>query len=255
MADIKFLLPEESSGNLKEDFENLKTKFISVLKELEYALGNLDEENVQRAASVRAEDIDTSKAKIRDAQIKSLTADKLTAGTIDANEISVINIDADNISAGSIDTDMIKIASGDGSLVMDGGLIRMYDEDGALRLMMGLDTRSEVGGEANPYYNQFCFFIVNKDGVNTIYFDDDGNAVFAGKINTKNSVSVGKRIEMQNSRDSRAGLYFMSGSDCLGSVSIDGETPGVYISAQNGVYINGSKIATESYVNKMFGGV
>lgn len=254
MADIKLLLPEESSGNLKEDFENLRTKFISVLKELEYALGNLDEENVQRAASVRAEDIDTTKAKIKDAQIKSLTADKLTAGTIDAGNINVINIDADNINTGSINTGVIKIASDDGSLMMDGGLIRMYDIDGRLRLMMGLDTRSTVGGKENPYYNQFCFFIMNNDGENTIYFDDNGNAVFAGKINTENSVSVGKRIEMQNSRDSRAGLYFMSGADCLGSVSVEGENRGIYLSSDGGVYINGDKIATERYVNQMFGG-
>lgn len=255
MADIKFLLPEEGTGNLKEDFENLKTKFISVLKELEYALGNLDEENVSRAASVYAEDIDTTHAKINSAQIQSLTADKLTAGTIDAREIEVTNIDADNVTAGTINTNNVAVQSADGSLQLNGSLLCMNDRQGNPRLLMGLDTRASIDGEPNPYYNQFNFFIINKEGVNTIYFDDDGNAVFAGKIDTKQNISVGQRIEMQNSRASNSGIYFKSGSDTLASVSVDGEDKGLYLSAHGGLYYNGSRLATESYVNSMFGGI
>lgn len=254
MADIKFLLPEESTGNLKQDFESLKTKFISVLKELEYALGNLDEENVSRAASVYAENIDTTHAKITNAQIGNLSADKLTSGEIDAGKINVTNLSADMIQTGTLDTSNVAIASGNNRLMIDESLLRMYDSTGTLRFMMGLDTRPTLeDGKTNPYYNQFCLFIIDENGSNTIYFDDDGNAIFAGKINTKESVSVGERIVMQNCRHSNSGIFFTSGSQTLGSISVEGDSPRIELSAPNGVYVSGSKLATEDYVNQMFG--
>lgn len=250
MADIKLLLPNETSGNLKRDFEDLKDKFISVLKELEYTLANLDEENVTRAASVYAENIDTTHAKIANAQIQDLCADKLTAGTIDGDEINVIHLTADNIVSGTLNTGSVQVSSQGENLVISDGLIRLFDHAGTLRLMMGLDTRKTVDGKTNPYYNKFYFCISDKTGSDTIYFDDNGDAVFAGRIDTKENISVGEKIELQNSRNSANGIYFMSGTECLCSVSIDGDDKGLYISAKGGVFVRGEKLATEAYVNE-----
>ena len=48
---------------------------------------------------------------VGDKKIRSLTADKITAGTIDANIINVINLKAENITAGYISADRIKAGS------------------------------------------------------------------------------------------------------------------------------------------------
>ncbi len=46
---------------------------------------------------------------VTDAKINSLTANKITAGTIDASVITVTNLDADNITSGSIGADRITV--------------------------------------------------------------------------------------------------------------------------------------------------
>ena len=48
---------------------------------------------------------------VTDKKIKSLTADKITAGTIDAKLINVINLKAENITTGFLDADRIKAGS------------------------------------------------------------------------------------------------------------------------------------------------
>ncbi|OZV12332.1 hypothetical protein CIW83_09555 [Tissierella sp. P1] len=48
---------------------------------------------------------------VTDAKIKNLTADKITAGTIDANLINVINLNASNITTGYLSADRIKAGS------------------------------------------------------------------------------------------------------------------------------------------------
>lgn len=250
MAEIKLLLPNESSGNLKQDFEDLKDKFVSVLKELEFTMANLDEENVTRADSVYAEKIDTTHAKIKDAQIQSLTANKLTAGTIDADEINVVNLNADNISSGTLNTSNVAVASDGGKLYISDGLITLFDSQNTMRLMMGLDTRDKIEGITNPNYNKFYFCISDKNGNDTVYFDDLGDGVFAGVLDTKKNISVGSKIVMQNARDSGSGIYFTSGAQTLASISIDGEDKAVYINANGGVYTRGERLATESYVNE-----
>lgn len=52
-------------------------------------------------------------ASITDAKIVGLTANKLTAGTIDASEIAVVNLVADNITTGTINGQVIPVLGGD----------------------------------------------------------------------------------------------------------------------------------------------
>ncbi|AJH77257.1 hypothetical protein I6J17_07920 [Heyndrickxia coagulans] len=59
-------------------------------------------------------------AVIKDAMIASMTANKLTAGTIDANVITVKNINASNITAGTLSADRIAARSIDASKLATG---------------------------------------------------------------------------------------------------------------------------------------
>lgn len=61
-------------------------------------------------------------AVIKDGMISSLTADKITGGTIDANQVNVINVNASNINAGVLQGLIFRggrIESLDGTLAMD----------------------------------------------------------------------------------------------------------------------------------------
>ncbi|WP_046721447.1 gp58-like family protein [Heyndrickxia coagulans] len=61
-------------------------------------------------------------AVIKDAMIQSMTANKLTAGTIDANVITVKNINASNIVTGTLDASKVTVANIDASKITTGTL-------------------------------------------------------------------------------------------------------------------------------------
>ncbi|MEC2222884.1 MULTISPECIES: gp58-like family protein [Heyndrickxia] len=61
-------------------------------------------------------------AVIKDAMIQSMTANKLTAGTIDANVINVKNINASNIVTGTLDASKATVANIDASKITTGTL-------------------------------------------------------------------------------------------------------------------------------------
>ena len=63
---------------------------------------------------------------VTDAKILNLTANKITAGTIDASSISVINLDADNITTGSIDASDISVYNLDAGNITTGLLDADY---------------------------------------------------------------------------------------------------------------------------------
>lgn len=273
MADVKLLIPQSDSGSLKKDVEELKTRFTAVLKELEYLLCNLDEENVTRAGSVYAENIDTRHAKISDAQIGELSADKLTSGsidagkidvknlsadaivsgTLDASKVNVENLSADSIVSGTLDTGAVTVASGDGKLVIYDTVMAMYDTYGTARLVMGLDTREEINGEPNPSYNKFRLDIFDKNGRPCIRLDSSGDAVFSGVIDTESDVNIGNCLNLNNAYE-EGGVYFRNGSGAaMANVMCDRfeDRAGVAVNADAGLYINGRRAATEQYVSDM----
>ena len=59
---------------------------------------------------------------VTDAKINTLSADKLTAGTIDASVITVSNLDASNISTGTIDASVITVSNLDAGNINTGTL-------------------------------------------------------------------------------------------------------------------------------------
>lgn len=253
MAELTLSYPTRESANLKEEVKDLKDRFVMVIKELEYVMNHLDEENVMRAASVRAEDIDTARAKIKDAQIQSLTADKLTAGTIDAQVIRVENIDAGSINAGTLNTSVVDVSSENGRLSIADSMIVLTDKSGTVRMEMGLDTRRTVGGEKNPYYNKFHFALCDEKGNGSIYFDDSGDAVFAGTINTMEDAKIGEKLII-NGNNFLSGISWVQDGREVARIDVDSATKAMFLQAGGGIYANGRQVATQEYVDNAIAG-
>ena len=180
------------SGVLQHDLNiqmrEIQNLFNDLLDQLQNALYNLDSGNVTEAASVQAANIDTSYARIVDAQIKNLTADKLTAGTIDTSEI--------NISG-----------SGGRLRIQDNMLVFSYN--GIERLLMGTDTNGNFG-----------FMLRDNEGKPTLVLADDGSAVFTGAVKAstvEGSTVVGGKVisamlEGYNASGQKHGLWSNPGA-------------------------------------------
>ena len=126
--------------------------FSELLRQLNFLLGNLGAENVIEAASVRAENIDTTNAKIVNAQIKNLSADKIKAGTLDLSKgITITNGGSNSM---TITQDSIEIVV-----------------DGVTRFLLTPDENGKFG-----------FLLRNAQGQPTIRLTDDGNAVLSGTV-------------------------------------------------------------------------
>lgn len=93
-----------------------------------------------------------------------------------------------------LNTNQTVIKSGDKTTHIDGSQLKMYDEDENLRLVMGY----------NPTSGEYQFELSNADGVATVTLDDDGNAVFTGKITASDiegGTITGTRIESDSTID------------------------------------------------------
>lgn len=153
------------SGNAAKDIKSIFDWAAALLDELNPLIRNLDAGNVREAASVKAQNIDTSSARISQAQIGALSADKLTSGSIDAEKISVKNISADEIKSGSLTLENgMSIKSNTGGLIINGRSIQMSDTNGVPRIYMG----ASEGGK-------FIFSLINAAGDEGLRLDEKGN--------------------------------------------------------------------------------
>ena len=151
MPNLTTPIPPKLTENPKEDVKKLKEWGTALIDELTYIFAHLDAGNVSEAASVKAENIDTTAAKISNAQIGTLTADKLIAGTVNTNMVSVE------------DTDGLLSLSGSSLIISDRNhprLLAAYDKQGG----------------------EFLFLLCNKLGIPTVSIDSSGNAVFCGQV-------------------------------------------------------------------------
>ncbi len=151
MPNVTTPIPPNLTGNAETDVRKLKEWGTALIDELTYLFHNLDAGNVIEAASVKAENIDTTSATIGNAQIGALSADKLVAG--------------------SVDTEKVLVADKDGKLEISGSKIVMRDK-----------TNKRFVAEYNKATNQFQFFLYNNEGIPTVSINSDGNAVFTGKV-------------------------------------------------------------------------
>ncbi len=151
MPNLTTPIPGKITGDAVRDLNAFRKWGTALIDELSYILSNLDESNVIEAGAVRAENIDTSGAKISNAQIGHLSADKLRAGTID--------------------TDLVVLKSGDGNLTLTGNSVKI--DDGKFnRFVVEYDKERDL----------FRFELCNAQGEPTVSINSLGNAVFTGKI-------------------------------------------------------------------------
>ncbi len=151
MPNLTTPIPPELTGKTEEDLTRLKAWGTALVDELSYLFHNLDAGNVLEASSVKAENIDTVNAKISNAQIGVLTADKLTAGTVDTQKVTV--------------------SDESGNLEIAGSKIVIRDRN-CERFIAAYDKESK----------QFEFLLCNTDGVPTVSINSSGNAVFTGQV-------------------------------------------------------------------------
>ncbi|MEG1441175.1 MAG: hypothetical protein RSC29_00790 [Oscillospiraceae bacterium] len=151
MPNLTTPIPSRLSGDTKNDIAAIKDWGTGLIDELSYIFNNLDAGNVSEAAAVKAENINTNTAKIKNAQIGELTADKLTAGTID--------------------TEKITVADGSHNLQITGSKIAIND---------GVQNRFKV--EYDKERNAFSFALFNNNGEPTVYINSFGDAVFSGQL-------------------------------------------------------------------------
>ena len=151
MPNVTTPIPPNLTGNTETDVRRLKEWGTALIDELTYLFHNLDAGNVIEAASVKAENIDTTSATIGNAQIGALSADKLVAG--------------------SVDTEKVTVTDQDGNLEITGSELVIRDKNG---------KRFEAS--YNKTTNKFQFALFNKEGNPTVFINSDGNAVFSGKV-------------------------------------------------------------------------
>ena len=151
MPNVTTPIPPNLTGRTEEDIRRLKEWGTALIDELTYLFSNLDAGNVLEAASVKAENIDTGTAKIGNAQIGALTADKLVTGTVDTGKVTV--------------------SDGDSQLRISESEIVIRDRNHQ-RFVAAYDK--ETG--------KFRFLLCNEKGEPTVSINSGGNAIFSGQV-------------------------------------------------------------------------
>lgn len=158
MPNLTTPIPPNLTENAAENLKRIQAWGTALIDELTYLFSHLDAGNVTEASSVKAENIDTNSAKISNAQIGALTADKLIAGTVDTNKVTV--------------------SSDDGTLTLSGSQIAIRDQN-QVRFLAAFD----------PDTGEFHFLLCNKLGVPTVDINSSGDAVFTGQVESSNIYS------------------------------------------------------------------
>ena len=159
MPNFTMPVPPKLSGNSRQDLIALKEWGTALADELSYLFSHLDAGNVSEAASVKAENINTNHARITNAQIGELTADKLTAG--------------------SVDTSVVTVQDKNGTLSMTGSALCIGDQN-----------QNRLIAQYNKAQDTFTFALFNAAGDPTVYIDDDGNAIFTGTVESSSIFST-----------------------------------------------------------------
>lgn len=231
--------------DINKDMDEVQNWSINLIEELKYILCNLDAGNVTEAHSVKAQNIDCTQARIHNAQIQSLTADKLTAGTIDAGEITVKGEDEN------------------GMMIMSGETLVFYEKDehgeNKPRICIGFNGQ------------RYVFEVYNREGQKEIEMDDNGNVIFRGiirggkidsdtDINVTKDARIGRKIILQDRNENTAG-YEEAGIIAVGdgvmqisaknNRSINVDTGGNINLSCGSCMVNGKEVATQADIDEL----
>ena len=218
--------------DINEDMKKINEWSVSLIDELKTILCNLDSGNVTEAGSVKAQNIDVAQARIKGAQIQSLTADKLTAGTIDTGEITISNEEEKNGTKGRIEIANQQI---------------VFTEDSVDRIIIGRTYTLNEDGEKVWHYT---FTVQNSDGTQGIYMDENGDVRITGTFTSSDGVVSGGKLQVGIGIDPV--IEFMKATGTAGvTMSYSDTTDTLTIDANNVNFvcdsctINGDKILTD----------
>lgn len=252
MPNMTTPFPVFDGETVEDNFRELQEWAICLTDELKYLFCNLDAGNVMEASKVKAKNIDCSKGRIKDWQMQSLTADKITAGTIDAQEITVINIDADNINTGTLNSELVNVGNSDsyGTVTLTGDSLMFYEkvkENGAtkkvLRIALGRDDQ-----------NNYIFTVQNRDATQGVYMDDNGDIVISGILSTDKDCLIQGALRVGIGGNNTKGIEFYgdayaNGSACYAKIvpwvnAYDDHIKGINV-ADGDLWVKGNAVATE----------
>lgn len=173
----------ELTGDTQRDVTALYDCVLRMKRELEFLLTHLDSQNVLSAQSVRADNIDTKHAKIKNAQIQSLSADKINTGTLTVsdnmsitNDSSSVTITPDGIEA----TDALFLLNsnegGARTIISNEELRIQKNEDGVYRDSFSADSDGNVTltGVFKTGHDGEAHCVINEDGI--AFLDEEGKA-------------------------------------------------------------------------------
>jgi hypothetical protein len=246
------------TGDSNTDITSLYDYVVALRRELDDLLYNLDDDNVRK---ITAKSIETSTLVVGDniamgpnAVISwgkvsgrpnttyidedgiytgTLTANQITAGTIDASEISVINLDADNIVAGTLSASRIDTANLYAERIKQSGYPNNYGVIGGplggLALYQSNDHYFSIykGALEAYFYVPGNSFLSSSDYGTYAYNDWDfttaGNVYLDGYA-TENHDHANKYIKNYTTSDSISisatefGIIVRDGSTVLGQI-------------------------------------
>ena len=112
---------------------------------------------------------------------------------IDDNEVVV-----SEVFTGALYTNMCSVLSQNGKLIIEDSLITMKDKADVTRFECGYTRDKETKEE------KYVFCLYNAKGNRTVYINDEGEAVFAGKLSTSKNADVGSNLTVgKNSASGR----------------------------------------------------
>ena len=151
--------------------------------------GNLSSENIQ-AGGITSDKLTIANGFITNLMISSVSASKITAGTIDAAKINVVNLNADNLTVGKIN----------GQLLKDGSISGLAIENGAI-------DNSKVSSNANieaSKINISSVVTAINDGItlltaNKVAIDSEKGTLDIAFNNLNTSLEDNKKVTESNS--------------------------------------------------------
>lgn len=226
------------------DLKKIEQWSVSLIDELKSILCNLDAGNVLEAGSVKAKNIDCTKAKIKGAQIQSLTADKISAGTIDSN---LITIKSENETDG-------------GTMTMSGESLIFYEkcvENGQVVEKL----RIAIGRDENGKY---IFTVQSRDGQSGIYMDESGEVYMTGILQTTKDCLIQGELRVGLGGNNAKGIAFYGDSyfpDENGNyakpyariipyVDSGGDLTGISVEG-GGLWVKGVPVATQNDITNI----
>ncbi|PWX04566.1 hypothetical protein CYK73_00860 [Clostridium perfringens] len=151
--------------------------------------GNLSSENIQ-AGGITSDKLTIANGFITNLMISSVSASKITAGTIDAAKINVVNLNADNLTVGKIN----------GQLLKDGSISGLAIENGAI-------DNNKVSPNANIEASKInissVVTAINEGSTlltaNKVTIDSEKGTLDVAFNNLNTSLEVNKKITESNS--------------------------------------------------------